>query len=60
MEAALKENLDIDSDSQQVVTFQKRVMVADTDTGEKLKEQIADLEDLLTVYREGWIAERGN
>ena len=60
MEAALKENLDIDSDSQQVVTFQKRVMVADTDTGEKLKEQIADLEDLLTAYREGWIAERGN
>ena len=53
MEAALK-------DSQQVVTFQKRVMVADTDTGEKLKEQIADLEDLLTAYREGWIAERGN
>ena len=35
-------------------------MVADTDTGEKPKEQIADLEVLLTAYREGWIAERGN
>ena len=56
MEAALEENLDIDSESQQVVTFPKRVMVADTDTGERLKEQIADLEDLLTAYREGWIA----
>lgn len=56
MEAALEENMDIDSESQQVVTFPKRVMVADTDTGERLKEQIADLEDLLTAYREGWIA----
>ena len=37
-----------------------RAPQADTDTGEKLKEQIADLEDLLTAYREGWIAERGN
>ena len=56
MEAALEENMDIDSESQQVVTFPKRVMVADTDTGERLKEQIADLEDLLTAYREGCIA----
>ena len=56
MEAALEENMDIVSESQQVVTFPKRVMVADTDTGERLKEQIADLEDLLTAYREGWIA----
>ncbi|WP_419170157.1 fructose-1,6-bisphosphatase [Negativibacillus massiliensis] len=56
MEAALSENLDIDSQSQQVVTLDKRLMVADTDTGEMLKEQIADLEDLLTAYREGLIA----
>lgn len=60
MDAALKENMDIDSDSQQIVTFQKRVMVADTDTGEELKGQIADLEDLLTAYREGLIAESSN
>lgn len=56
MEAALSENLDIDSQSQQVATLDKRLMVADTDTGEMLKEQIADLEDLLTAYREGLIA----
>lgn len=55
MEAALEENLDIDSDSQQVAVFEKRMMVADTDTGIELKEQIADLEDLLTAYREGAI-----
>lgn len=56
MEAALSENLDIDSQSQQVATLDKRLMVANTDTGEMLKEQIADLEDLLTAYREGLIA----
>ena len=56
MEAALSENLDIDSQSQQVATLDKRLMVADTDTGEMLKEQSADLEDLLTAYREGLIA----
>ena len=56
MEEALSENLDIDSQSQQVATLDKRLMVADTDTGEMLKEQIADLEDLLTAYREGLIA----
>lgn len=56
MEAALSENLDIDSQSQQVATLDKRLMVEDTDTGEMLKEQIADLEDLLTAYREGLIA----
>ena len=56
MEAALSENLDIDSQSQQVATLDKRLMVADTDTGEMIKEQIADLEDLLTAYREGLIA----
>lgn len=55
MEAALEENLDIDSDSQQVAVFNKRMMVADTDTGVELKEQISDLEDLLTAYREGVI-----
>ena len=56
MEAALEENMDIDSESQQVVTFPKRVMVADTDTGERLKEQIADLEDLLTASGGGCFA----
>jgi fructose-1,6-bisphosphatase-3 len=33
------------------------MMVADTDTGAKLKEQIADLEALLEAYRKGLIPE---
>jgi fructose-1,6-bisphosphatase len=31
--------------------------VADTDTGTMLKEQIADLEQLLKAYRQGLITE---
>ena len=58
MEAALEDNLDIDSDSQQVATFARRMMVADTETGTSIKEQIADLEDLLTAYREGLLPSR--
>ncbi len=58
MEAALEDNLDIDSDSQQVATFAHRMMVADTETGTRIKEQIADLEDLLTAYREGLLPSR--
>ena len=35
-----------------------RVMVADTDKGRELKEQIEDLKELVAAYREGTIKER--
>ena len=35
-----------------------RVMVADTDKGQELKEQIEDLKELVTAYRKGTIKER--
>ena len=35
-----------------------RVMVADTDKGRELKEQIEDLKELVTAYRKGTIKER--
>ena len=35
-----------------------RVMVADTDKGQELKEQIEDLKELVAAYREGTIKER--
>ena len=35
-----------------------RVMVADTDKGQELKEQIEDLKELVAAYREGTINER--
>lgn len=41
-----------------VEKVKSRVMVADTDKGHELQEQIADLKELVTAYREGKIKER--
>ena len=38
--------------------MQKRVMVADTDTGKMLAEKIADLKELVAAYRGGIIKEK--
>ncbi len=44
---------DIVSDTITVERFPTRHYVADTDTGEEIKEQIEELEDLLEMYRKG-------
>lgn len=36
----------------------ERRLVGDTDTGKDLKEQVADLEQLLAAYRSGEIIEK--
>ena len=36
----------------------KRILVGDTDAGEKMREKIADLKLLISAYRSGEIAER--
>ena len=41
-----------------VENMPRRVLVGDTDTGAKLREQIQQLQDLLTAYREGTIKEQ--
>ena len=46
---------DIVSDIIQVETFPFRHFVADTDTGDEIREQIAELENLLSAYRAGRI-----
>ena len=43
-----------------VENMQKRVMVADTDTGKMLAEKISDLKELLAAYRGGIIKEKVN
>ncbi len=48
---ALKENIDIHSDSEIVETEPRRVMVGDTDDGDRIKSEIADLKTLLDIYR---------
>jgi len=42
----------------QVEMEPKRVMIGDTDNGQNLKQQIADLTDLLEAYRNGKILEK--
>lgn len=54
---ALRENKDIESESQLIETEKARVMVRDTDNGRKIMEDIADLEKLLQGYRSGEIKE---
>ena len=42
-----------------VENLPRRMLVGDTDTGARLREQISQLQDLLTAYREGTIKEQG-
>lgn len=53
IQATLNENKDIHSHSEIFHTNEKRVMVADSDNGKVIKEQINDLQDLLFAYRSG-------
>ncbi|WP_165043377.1 fructose-1,6-bisphosphatase [Adlercreutzia sp. ZJ138] len=57
-QAAVEKMLDIHSSRRVVESVRARTLVADTDTGTVLKQQIADLERLLEAYRRGEIAER--
>ncbi len=55
IEAAVKEDMDIVSTSTVLEYDPNRIYVANTDTGEQLKEKIKDLKLLLKAYREGYI-----
>lgn len=50
---ALTENKDIESKSELVETEKERLMVRDTDSGKKIKEDIDGLKMLLQAYRNG-------
>ncbi|MBQ8279831.1 MAG: fructose-1,6-bisphosphatase [Roseburia sp.] len=58
VEKAVQDGSDIVSHSTLVQHTVRRKMVADTDEGKIMRENIADLEDLLQAYREGKIKER--
>ena len=51
--AALTENKDIESKSELVETEKERLMVRDTDSGKKIREDIDGLKMLLQAYRNG-------
>ena len=57
-QAAVEQELDIHSSRRVVERVDSRTLVADTDTGAKLKARIADLEQLLEAYHTGAIAEK--
>ena len=58
MRASVVNELDIHSSRKVVELVDKRTLVADTDNGSVLKQQIADLEELLEAYRCGILAEK--
>ena len=58
VEEALEENADITSITDCFEPVERTVMVADTDAGEEIREQISDLRQLLAAYREGVLPER--
>ena len=58
MRAAVVNELDIHSSRKVVELVDKRTLVADTDNGSVLKQQIADLEELLEAYRCGILTEK--
>lgn len=57
-ESAIEKETDIHSDSIVVKKTLQRKKVGDTDTGTELKEQIRDLEELLSAYRSGRLTEK--
>lgn len=57
-EAAIEKENDIHAKGVTVKRMTERKLVGDTDIGKELKEQIKDLERLLTSYRTGRIAEK--
>lgn len=54
---AITHNADIHSETNRFASAERRIMVADTDTGAEIRNQIQDLRMLLDAYRTGLIKE---
>jgi fructose-1,6-bisphosphatase-3 len=57
-EEAIRTGADIHSDRVMVEQMPRRLKVGDTDSGRRLRERIAELEELLEAYRSGLIVEK--
>ena len=57
-EEAIRNETDVFSDNILVETPNFRLRVADTDTGSVIRDNIAQLEDLLQAYRDGTLSEK--
>lgn len=58
VEAALDDNADIMSDNDVITRYDHQILVAETDRGKVIREQIRDLGELLWAYGNGVIPER--
>jgi len=56
-EKAIEEEIDIHSQTNILEQRRNRIRIADTDTGDSIKEEIEDLKKLLKAYRSGAIKE---
>ena len=56
--SALDSNDDIHSDLRAVLPYSKRMMVSDSDNGRNIQKRVDVLEELLTMYRSGWIRQK--
>jgi len=54
---AVSEELDIDTETEVIHTYPRRMLIGDTDRGREIQEQIDELHALLHAYREGLIKE---
>lgn len=54
---AIRKGTDIKSSTQIIEMSSHRMLVADTDRGKELKQQVVDLKELLYAYRHGWVKE---
>ncbi len=57
-EDAVRTGADIKSTTEVIEMSDHRMLVADTDKGREIKQQIQDLSHLLYAYRHGYIKER--
>ncbi len=57
-ETAVREEIDIVSRREAVEYMDKRILIGDTDSGEKIREQIKELKVLIRAYQSGEIAEK--
>lgn len=57
-ETAIREEIDIVSKREAVEYVDKRILVGDTDKGQKMRQRIEDIKELILAYQSGIIAER--
>src|SRR5215211_5050287 len=54
----IRQGFDVTPHSQQIEAFPRRMLIADTDTGQMLRGQLEDLQKLVDAYRRGVMVEK--